>query len=58
MKILHGVQGTGNGHISRSRKMAAHLRARGAEVTYRSPAANPSACSIWNVSAPSNTAAA
>lgn len=34
MKILYGVQGTGNGHISRSRKMAAHLRARGADVTY------------------------
>lgn len=34
MKILYGVQGTGNGHISRSRKMAAHLQARGAEVTY------------------------
>ncbi len=34
MKILYGVQGTGNGHISRSRKMAAHLQARGADVTY------------------------
>jgi uncharacterized protein (TIGR00661 family) len=34
MKILYGVQGTGNGHISRSRKMAAHLSARGAKVTY------------------------
>lgn len=34
MKILYGVQGTGNGHISRARKMAAHLSARGAEVTY------------------------
>ncbi len=34
MKILYGVQGTGNGHISRSRHMAAHLRARGVEVTY------------------------
>jgi len=34
MKILYGVQGTGNGHISRARKMAAHLRARGADVTY------------------------
>jgi uncharacterized protein (TIGR00661 family) len=34
MKILYGVQGTGNGHISRARKMAAHLQARGAEVTY------------------------
>lgn len=34
MKILYGVQGTGNGHISRARKMATHLRARGADVTY------------------------
>jgi len=34
MKILYGIQGTGNGHISRARKMAAHLRARGADVTY------------------------
>jgi uncharacterized protein (TIGR00661 family) len=34
MKILYGVQGTGNGHISRARKMAAHLRARNADVTY------------------------
>lgn len=34
MKILYGVQGTGNGHISRARKMAMHLRARGADVTY------------------------
>ncbi|MET0377596.1 MAG: MJ1255/VC2487 family glycosyltransferase [Spongiibacteraceae bacterium] len=34
MKILYGVQGTGNGHISRARKMAAHFRARGADVTY------------------------
>jgi uncharacterized protein (TIGR00661 family) len=34
MKILYGVQGTGNGHISRARKMAAHFHARGADVTY------------------------
>lgn len=34
MKILYGVQGTGNGHISRARKMAAYLHARGADVTY------------------------
>ena len=34
MKILYGIQGTGNGHISRARKMAAHLNARGADVTY------------------------
>ena len=34
MKILYGIQGTGNGHISRARKMAAHLKARGADVTF------------------------
>lgn len=34
MKILYGVQATGNGHISRSRKMAAHFRARGVDVTF------------------------
>lgn len=34
MKILYGVQGTGNGHISRARKMASHLQARGADVTW------------------------
>jgi len=34
MKILYGVQGTGNGHISRARKMAAHFQARGADVTW------------------------
>src|SRR5882757_9413834 len=34
MKILFGVQGTGNGHISRARKMAAHFAARGTDVTY------------------------
>lgn len=34
MKILYGVQGTGNGHISRARKMAAHFGARSADVTW------------------------
>lgn len=34
MKILYGVQGTGNGHISRARKMAAHFQARQADVTW------------------------
>lgn len=34
MKILYGVQATGNGHISRCRKMAAHFQARGADVTW------------------------
>lgn len=28
LKILYGVQGTGNGHISRARKMAGHLAQR------------------------------
>lgn len=34
MKLLYGVQGTGNGHISRARMMAKHLRQRGVEVQY------------------------
>lgn len=34
MKILYGVQGTGNGHISRARMMARHFNQRGADVQY------------------------
>lgn len=34
MKILFGVQGTGNGHISRSRTLAYALKDAGAEVDY------------------------
>ncbi|BFM16314.1 glycosyltransferase family protein [Maricurvus nonylphenolicus] len=34
MRILYGVQGTGNGHLSRARAIAPHLAAAGAEVTY------------------------
>lgn len=34
MKILYGVQGTGNGHLSRARGMAKHLGRRGADVSY------------------------
>lgn len=34
MKILYGVQGTGNGHITRARALAKHLKAAGAEVDY------------------------
>lgn len=34
MKILFGVQGTGNGHISRSRSLAHALRAQGVSVDY------------------------
>ncbi|MGB6188085.1 MAG: MJ1255/VC2487 family glycosyltransferase [Aeromonas molluscorum] len=34
MKILFGVQGTGNGHISRSRTLARALAAQGIEVDY------------------------
>lgn len=34
MKILYGVQGTGNGHIARSRIMAKYLKEHNAEVTY------------------------
>ena len=34
MRILFGVQGTGNGHISRSRTLARALRTAGVEVDY------------------------
>ncbi len=34
MKLLYGVQGTGNGHISRARMMAHHFSQRGIEVQY------------------------
>lgn len=34
MKILYGVQGTGNGHTSRARAMAKHFAHVGADVTY------------------------
>jgi uncharacterized protein (TIGR00661 family) len=34
VKIFYGVQATGNGHITRARVMASHLREAGAEVTY------------------------
>lgn len=34
MKILYGVQGTGNGHISRCRIMAHYLNKHNADVTY------------------------
>lgn len=34
MKLLYGVQGTGNGHLSRARAMAAAFARRGAQVDY------------------------
>jgi len=34
MKILYGVQGTGNGHITRARAMARELYAAGLEVNF------------------------
>ena len=34
MKILYGVQATGNGHITRARAMNKHLKEQGAEVEY------------------------
>jgi uncharacterized protein (TIGR00661 family) len=35
MKIFYGVQGTGNGHITRARVMAKELQAAGMEVQYQ-----------------------
>lgn len=34
MRILYGVQGTGNGHLTRARVLAPALAARGVEVTW------------------------
>ena len=34
MKILYGVQGTGNGHITRARAMAVELAKQNIDVTY------------------------
>jgi uncharacterized protein (TIGR00661 family) len=34
LKILYGVQGTGNGHLTRARGMSRHLRAAGLQVDY------------------------
>ncbi|MEZ9229682.1 MJ1255/VC2487 family glycosyltransferase [Vibrio amylolyticus] len=34
MKILYGVQGTGNGHIARARAMSQALKSRGIDVDY------------------------
>ena len=34
MKILYGVQGTGNGHIARARAMALALKERNADVDF------------------------
>ncbi|NLS12368.1 glycosyltransferase [Vibrio sp. SM6] len=34
MKVLYGVQGTGNGHIARARAMCSALKKRGVEVDY------------------------
>ena len=35
MKIFYGIQGTGNGHITRGRIMARELQAADLEVTYQ-----------------------
>ena len=35
MKIFYGVQGTGNGHITRARVMARELYAAGIEVDFQ-----------------------
>lgn len=35
MRIFYGVQGTGNGHITRARVMAKELQAAGLEVTFQ-----------------------
>lgn len=34
MRILYGIQGTGNGHLSRTRLVAEQLHKQGAQVQY------------------------
>ena len=34
MKLLYGVQGTGNGHISRARMMAQHFADKNVDVQF------------------------
>ena len=34
MKILYGIQGTGNGHVTRARVMANAFKQMGVEVDY------------------------
>ncbi|MEQ8515883.1 MAG: glycosyltransferase family protein [Chromatocurvus sp.] len=42
VKILYGVQATGNGHLSRARAMASALAARGVDVRYLFSGRDPS----------------
>lgn len=43
MKLLYGVQATGNGHITRARALNKHLKALGVEVDYLFSGREPSA---------------
>jgi len=48
MKILYGVQGTGNGHISRARVMSKALKQQNIDVDFYSLVAHPNIISICN----------
>lgn len=41
MRILYGIQGTGNGHLTRARALAPELEAAGLDVTYLVSGRNP-----------------
>lgn len=43
MRILYGVQGTGNGHITRARMLGPALEARGAQIDYLFSGRDPNA---------------
>jgi uncharacterized protein (TIGR00661 family) len=51
MRLFYGVQGTGNGHITRARVMAKELQAAGIDVTFQftgRPAANYFEMEVFN----------
>jgi uncharacterized protein (TIGR00661 family) len=52
MKILFGIQATGNGHISRSREVVQRLRARGHQVQMLFSGRDPSGLKEIDVFAP------
>lgn len=49
MRILYGVQGTGNGHLSRARVMAKALMKQDIEVDFLFRGVSLNSFSIWNV---------
>jgi len=58
MKILYGVQGTGNGHLTRARVMAKACKEKGIEVDWIFPAVTEAVFLIWKFLVTSKSIAA